>query len=120
MSKVSHIESPTEVDHYQLRRVMDVYVASTGEDLGVISSAMSESSARRRSRRGVRVELRGSVQGMRSSFQSFGLGLVLSVVLVYLILVAQFQSFIDPLIILLAVPTGLAGCWQPCGRRGPR
>src|SRR4029079_3019939 len=46
---------------------------------------------------------------MRASFRSFGLGLVLSVVLVYLILVAQFQSFIDPLLILLAVPTGLTG-----------
>jgi multidrug efflux pump subunit AcrB len=46
---------------------------------------------------------------MRSSFKSFGLGLILSVLLVYLILVAQFQSFVDPLLILLAVPTGLAG-----------
>ncbi|MFO1458813.1 MAG: efflux RND transporter permease subunit [Verrucomicrobiota bacterium] len=109
VSKVSHIESPTEVDHYQLRRVMDVYVASTGEDLGVISSAIERILRETPLPEGVRVELRGSVQGMRSSFKSFGLGLVLSVVLVYLILVAQFQSFIDPLIILLAVPTGLAG-----------
>jgi multidrug efflux pump subunit AcrB len=57
----------------------------------------------------VRVNVRGSVQGMQASFKSFGLGLVLSVVLVYLILVAQFKSWIDPLIILLAVPTGLMG-----------
>jgi multidrug efflux pump subunit AcrB len=59
--------------------------------------------------KGVRVNLRGSVQGMQASFSSFGFGLILSVILVYLILVAQFQSFIDPLLILLAVPTGLAG-----------
>ena len=58
---------------------------------------------------GVRVKLRGSVQNMRSSFKSFGIGLLLAVVLVYLILVAQFASFLDPLIILLAVPPGLAG-----------
>src|SRR5262249_52179465 len=51
----------------------------------------------------------GSVQGMRASFRSFGLGLILSIVLVYLILVAQFRSFLDPLLILLAVPTGLTG-----------
>jgi multidrug efflux pump subunit AcrB len=57
----------------------------------------------------VRVELRGSVQAMRVSFRSFGFGLVLSTLLVYLILVAQFQSFLDPLLILLAVPTGLTG-----------
>ena len=46
---------------------------------------------------------------MRSSFRSFGLGLILSTLLVYLILVAQFESFLDPLLILLAVPTGLTG-----------
>jgi multidrug efflux pump subunit AcrB len=53
--------------------------------------------------------MRGTVQAMRSSFQSFGLGLILSVVLVYLILVAQFRSFIDPLLILLAVPPAITG-----------
>ena len=58
---------------------------------------------------GARVTLRGSVQGMQSSFKSFGIGLILSVVLVYLVLVAQFASWTDPLIILLAVPPGLAG-----------
>ena len=58
---------------------------------------------------GVRVYLRGSVQNMRSSFKSFGIGLILAIVLVYLILVAQFASFLDPFIILLAVPPGLAG-----------
>ena len=58
---------------------------------------------------GVRVDLRGSVQGMRSSFKSFGIGLLLSILLVYLILVAQFESFLDPFIILFAIPPGLAG-----------
>jgi multidrug efflux pump subunit AcrB len=58
---------------------------------------------------GTRIDLRGMVQGMRASFRSFGLGLLLSLVLLYLILVAQFKSFVDPLLILLAVPTGLAG-----------
>ncbi len=53
--------------------------------------------------------MRGTVQSMRASFSSFGLGLILSVVLVYLVLVAQFASFIDPLLILLAIPTGLTG-----------
>ncbi|HXY40235.1 MAG TPA: efflux RND transporter permease subunit, partial [Vicinamibacteria bacterium] len=53
--------------------------------------------------------LRGTVQAMRQSFGSFAFGLLLSVVLVYLILVAQFRSFVDPFLILLAVPPGLAG-----------
>src|SRR6202041_1426920 len=51
----------------------------------------------------------GSVRAMQESFKSFGLGLILSTLLVYLILVAQFKSFLDPFIILLAVPTGLTG-----------
>src|ERR1035437_6467479 len=49
------------------------------------------------------------VQGMQAAFRSFGLGLILSVILVYLILVAQFKSWVDPMLILLAVPTGLTG-----------
>jgi multidrug efflux pump subunit AcrB len=57
----------------------------------------------------VRVAVRGSVEGMRQSFKSFGIGLILSIVLVYLILMAQFASFVDPLIILLAVPPGITG-----------
>jgi multidrug efflux pump subunit AcrB len=58
---------------------------------------------------GVRVAVRGMVQGMDQSFRSFGFGLLLSLVLLYLILVAQFRSFTDPVLILLAVPTGLMG-----------
>jgi len=57
----------------------------------------------------VRVTIRGSARAMQVSFRSFGLGLILSTLLVYLILVAQFQSFLDPLLILLAIPTGLTG-----------
>ena len=55
------------------------------------------------------IQIRGSVQAMRQSFKSFGLGLLLSALLVYLILVAQFKSFLDPFLIMLAVPTGLTG-----------
>ena len=58
---------------------------------------------------GVDVNVRGMVEGMRASFRSFALGLSLSVLLLYLILVAQFRSFIDPFIILLAFPPGLTG-----------
>jgi multidrug efflux pump subunit AcrB len=57
----------------------------------------------------VRVDLRGMVQGMRASFHSFSIGLILALVLLYLILVAQFRSFVDPFLILLAVPSGLSG-----------
>lgn len=107
--KVKTIPSPTEVDHYQLFRVVDVYVSPKTEDLGAIANQVDEIIKKTQLPEGVRVNLRGSVQGMRSSFRSFGIGLILSVVLVYLILVAQFASWEDPFIILLAIPPGLAG-----------
>jgi multidrug efflux pump subunit AcrB len=107
--KVSTIASPTEVDHYQLFRVIDLYVAPKKEDLGTIIGQIEDVLKNTKLPEGARVTLRGSVQGMRASFKSFGIGLILSVVLVYLVLVAQFASWTDPFIILLAVPPGLAG-----------
>lgn len=109
VSSISHIQAPTEVDHYQLRRVIDVYVAPSGEDLSRLAGSIDQIVRDTKLPAGVRVTLRGMVQGMRISFRSFGYGLILAVILVYLILVAQFQSFVDPLLILLAVPTGLTG-----------
>jgi hydrophobic/amphiphilic exporter-1 (mainly G- bacteria), HAE1 family len=106
---IKRMESPTEVDHYQLRRVFDLYISTVGEDLGSVTNQIESIVKATPLAEGVRVDLRGSVQGMRSSFKSFGLGLVLSVVLVYLVLVAQFASWEDPFIILLAIPPGLAG-----------
>jgi multidrug efflux pump subunit AcrB len=106
---VKTIPSPTEVDHYQLFRVVDVYVSSKKEDMGTITGQIEGIINETKLPEGVRVNLRGSVQGMRASFKSFGIGLILSVVLVYLVLVAQFASWEDPFIILLAIPPGLAG-----------
>jgi HAE1 family hydrophobic/amphiphilic exporter-1 len=107
--KVREMDSPTEVDHYQLRRVIDVYVSTKGEDLGRVTSGINRILRQTKMPAGVRYNLRGQVESMYASFQSFGLGLILSVALVYLILVAQFKSFMDPFLILLAVPTGLTG-----------
>ena len=109
VSSIRRINSPTEVDHYQLRRTIDVYVRPLGEDLGRVANSIDALIAETKLPKGVTVTLRGMVQGMRSSFQSFGIGLILALVLLYLILVAQFQSFIDPLIILVAVPPGVSG-----------
>jgi multidrug efflux pump subunit AcrB len=109
VSTLRHIKAPTEVDHYQLRRVTDVYVAPVGEDLGSLSQAVNQIVARIAAPPGIRITLRGVVEGMHNTFRSFGFGLILAVLLVYLILVAQFRSFVDPLLILLAVPSGIAG-----------
>jgi hydrophobic/amphiphilic exporter-1 (mainly G- bacteria), HAE1 family len=107
--RIRNIPSPTEVDHYQLQRVIDIYVSPKNQDLGGITGQIEKIVKNTQLPEGVRVNLRGSVQGMRASFKSFGIGLILSIVLVYLILVAQFASWQDPFIILLAIPPGLAG-----------
>jgi HAE1 family hydrophobic/amphiphilic exporter-1 len=109
VADVTQIQTPTEVDHYQLQRTFDVYVAPTGEDIGGPAKAISKIIAATQIPPNTRIDVRGLVVTMESSFKSFGLGLLLAVLLVYLILVAQFASFIDPFLIVLAVPTGLVG-----------
>ena len=109
VADISMINTPTEVDHYQLFRVIDVYVSPKGEDLGALSSKVGKLIKDTKLPPNIRIELRGSVVSMRESFLSFGLGLLLAIVLVYLILMAQFASFIDPFIILLAIPSGITG-----------
>jgi HAE1 family hydrophobic/amphiphilic exporter-1 len=109
VADVVPILTPTEVDHYQLQRTIDVYVAPTGEDIGGPQREISQIIARTQLPPNTRVNIRGLVLTMQSSFKSFGLGLFLAVLLVYLILVAQFSSFLDPFLIVLAVPTGLIG-----------
>jgi multidrug efflux pump subunit AcrB len=88
---------------------MDVYVAPSGEDLGKVLAGVQNIVNELKLPPNVRIVIRGSAHAMQVSFRSFGVGLLLSTVLVYLILVAQFKSFLDPFLILLAVPTGLTG-----------
>jgi multidrug efflux pump subunit AcrB len=107
--KVNFSQTPTEVDHYQIQRITDVYVTPAGEDLGGVTSAIRNILAKEKISGDVRVELRGMVEGMEASFKSFGLGFFLSFVLLFLILVAQFRSFVDPFLIMLAIPMGFVG-----------
>jgi HAE1 family hydrophobic/amphiphilic exporter-1 len=109
VATVTPILTPTEVDHYQLQRAIDVYVAPKGEDLGKPDQEISKILDATHLPPNTRINVRGLVVTMNSSFRSFGLGLFLAVLLVYLILVAQFSSFVDPFLIVLAVPTGLIG-----------
>jgi multidrug efflux pump subunit AcrB len=109
VADVSKVLAPTEVDHYQLRRVIDVFVATKTENLATVAPAIQKIADQVEKPEGVRVKLMGTVQAMYASFSSFGYGLLLAVLLVYLVLVAQFRSFVDPFLILLAVPPGLMG-----------
>src|SRR5208282_2994724 len=109
VADITPILTPTEVDHYQLQRTIDVYVAPSGDDLAKPAKEISKIVADTALPPNIRVNIRGLVTTMQASFRSFGFGLVLSILLVYLVLVAQFSSFIDPFLIILAVPTGLVG-----------
>ncbi|MSV27698.1 MAG: efflux RND transporter permease subunit, partial [Bryobacterales bacterium] len=106
---ITRVEAPSEIAHYGLRKVVDVFVNLETEDLGRAGARIEEIVAKTQLPKGVRIDLRGSLEGMRASFRSFALGLILAVALLYLVLVAQFRSFLDPVIILLAVPMGLIG-----------
>jgi len=109
VTRITPMRSPTEIDHYQIQRVIDIYVNPIGEDLGTLAGGISRVIASTSRPAGVRVAVRGMVEGMQASFRSFAMGLLLALVLLYLILVAQFRSFVDPVLILLAVPTGITG-----------
>jgi len=107
--RLENIQTPTEVDHYQIQRVTDLYVTPQGEDLGKVASEVQKTITDAKLPDNVRVHVRGMVEGMFASFRSFAIGLSLSVVLLYLILVAQFRSFVDPFLIMLAIPMGFIG-----------
>ncbi|HEY6347561.1 MAG TPA: efflux RND transporter permease subunit [Bryobacteraceae bacterium] len=107
--QVNKLVTPTEVDHYQIQRIVDVYVSPVGEDLGRAATQVEAAIAAMKLPEGVHIEVRGVVQAMRESFKSFGMGLTISVALLYLILVAQFRSFQDPFLVMLAIPMGFIG-----------
>jgi hydrophobic/amphiphilic exporter-1 (mainly G- bacteria), HAE1 family len=106
---IKQIQTPTVVDHYQIQRVIDVYVTPTGEDLGRVRDSIRDILTHANLPSNVRVNLRGMVEGMEASFKSFALGFLISFILLFLILTAQFKSFVDPFLIMLAIPMGFVG-----------
>ena len=109
VANIQQFNAPTELDHTQIRRVIDIYVRPQEEDLGRMTKDIQHIVDTTQTPHGMDVTLTGSVVSMNASFHSFAVGLTLSVVLLFLILVAQFRSLIDPFIILLALPPGLTG-----------
>lgn len=107
--KIDRMQTTTEFDHYAIKRVADVYVTPKGEDLGALKSRIQNLVDETQKPSGVNITLRGMVLGMDASFKSFGIGFLISFALLFLILVAQFKSFLDPILIMLAIPMGFAG-----------
>ncbi|HEY6489967.1 MAG: efflux RND transporter permease subunit [Terracidiphilus sp.] len=109
VADIQQFNTPTEVDHNQIRRVIDIYVSPKTESLEKIGAQVNDLLAHTPHDRNTVFHVRGAVVRMNESFRDFGIGLIIAIALVYLILMAQFASFIDPFIILMAIPPGLAG-----------
>jgi len=102
---------PAVINHYNLQRVIDVDTGVAGRDLGSSTTAVERAIGKLgRLPRGTTIRIRGQSQAMRESFSSLEEGLLLAAILVYLLMVANFQSWLEPLVIFLAVPGTLAGC----------
>jgi multidrug efflux pump subunit AcrB len=101
---------PSEVSHHTVQRVVDVTADVQGRDLGAVAADVrAQIAALGPPPPGVKVTLRGQDEVMRASFQSLGLGLILAIALVYLLMVVLFQSWLDPFVIMVAVPGALIG-----------
>ncbi|HME73970.1 MAG TPA: efflux RND transporter permease subunit, partial [Myxococcota bacterium] len=109
VASISRRTQPAEVSHYNIQRVVDVLVSPRGDDMGGTQAAIKRALAKLKLPKDVKITYRGSVSAMEASFASFGFGLGMAIVLLYLVMVAQFRSFLDPFIIMFAVPMGLIG-----------
>jgi multidrug efflux pump subunit AcrB len=99
------------INHYNIRRVVDIYAAVQGRDLGAVGREATRivDANRKALPRGSFITVRGQLQTMRTSYLGLLSGLIFSVVLVYLLIVVNFQSWLDPFIIITALPAALAG-----------
>ncbi len=109
IATIRRVNIPAEIAHYNIARVNDVYVNVSGRDVGSVAADVEKALAEIPAELGVSMTVRGPVTTMKSGMRLLGFGLVVATILVYLVMLAQFRSFVDPLIILLAVPLGLSG-----------
>ena len=110
VASISHDNDPAVVAHYTVQRVIDVDCGVSGRDLGSTTNAVQKAiDSLGQMPAGTKIVIRGQSQAMNQSFKTMGLGLILAIVLVYLLMVANFQSWLEPFIIIMAVPGALAG-----------
>jgi CzcA family heavy metal efflux pump len=106
---------PAEVSHYTTQPMINVYASVDGRDLGSVADQVEKDvqAIEKDLPRGSHIVVRGQVQTMKSSFTGLGFGLVGAIILAYLLIVVNFQSWLDPFIIITALPGALAGiCWM--------
>lgn len=111
VAQVSRNTGPANVTHFNASRTYDVQANVQGTDLGSVASAVAKIVDQERPSfpRGTSVKIKGQVESMESSFRGLGFGLIFAVVLVYLLMVVNFQSWLDPFVILMALPGAISG-----------
>ncbi len=111
VAQIQHTTSPGITNHYNVQPVYDVFVSTQGRDLGGVSSDINTILARYKDKlpRGATLTVRGQVKSMQDSFTGLGLGMIFAVALVYMLMVVNFQSWLDPFIILMALPGAACG-----------
>src|SRR6266699_3174586 len=114
VAKFSRGTAYSEINHLNITRVTDIFVNVRGRDVGAVAADIGRCIDKIKNDRtivpeGYSVYMRGEVQSMQASFKSLGFGFVLAVVLVYLVMIVEFRSFLDPFIVMFAVPLGLIG-----------
>jgi multidrug efflux pump subunit AcrB len=110
VASIHHGIDPAVVAHYTVQRVIDVDCGVSGRDLGGTTNAVQRAiDSLGQLPAGTKIIIRGQSQAMREAFVTMGMGLILAIVLVYLLMVANFQSWLEPFIIIMAVPGALAG-----------
>jgi multidrug efflux pump subunit AcrB len=111
LASVSRGNGPSVVNHYNIQPVFDVFANVQGRDLGAVSAEVGKivADAQKQLKPGNKILVRGQVDSMNTAFARMGLGLILSALLVYFLMVVNFQSWTDPFIILTALPGAFAG-----------
>ncbi len=115
LALMSRLQEPAVVSHYNVQRTIDIYASTQGRDLGGVASDIAKitDAAQKQLPKGSSMVVRGQVATMRSSFVGLGAGLAFAIVLVYLLIVINFQSWSEAFIIITALPAALAGiCWM--------
>jgi multidrug efflux pump subunit AcrB len=111
LATIERTRSNAVVSHYNVRPVIDIYATPQGRDLGAVAADLRQvmQDTAHDVPAGASIALRGQVTTMTSAYQQLFVGLAFAIVLIYLLIVVNFQSWLDPLVIILALPTALAG-----------
>jgi multidrug efflux pump subunit AcrB len=109
VSTTQRMISPGVVSHYNVQPTLDINATTQGRDLGGVADDIDKIIAHTKVPRGSSIVLRGQVEAMRASFIGLGFGLLFAILLVYFLMVVNFQSWLDPLIIMMALPGALSG-----------